>query len=185
VNRFEGSRGVVLESPAITGEVPEQQLPKTSSARNAKLPVRKGERSTRSGNQEALSWRRPPARQVPEDTQDKNQRRGHRQRRQQTSPAATSPHGAHWGATSGPKPARRQESRDGHYEHPETQDPAVVKSKRRQARMRNISSLWSQGEEIPRPAQLHTRCINNTRIKPTVTIRTLCFLIYLRGSHVI
>jgi len=53
VNRFEVSRGVVLESPAITGEVPEQQLPKTSSARNAKLPVRKGERSTRSGNPEA------------------------------------------------------------------------------------------------------------------------------------
>jgi len=54
-----------------------------------------------------------------------------RQRRQQTSPAATSPHGAHWGATSGPKAARRQESRGGHYEYPETQEPAVVKSKRR------------------------------------------------------
>jgi len=47
MDRFVVSRGVVLESPAITGEVPEQQLHKTPSARNAKLPVRKGERSTR------------------------------------------------------------------------------------------------------------------------------------------
>jgi len=47
VDRFVVSRGVVLESPAITGEVPEQQLPKTPDAETAKLPVRKGERSTR------------------------------------------------------------------------------------------------------------------------------------------
>jgi len=47
VDRFVVSRGVVLETPVITGEDPEQQLPKTPSAGNAKLPVRKGERSTR------------------------------------------------------------------------------------------------------------------------------------------
>jgi len=63
VDRFVVSRGVGLEIPAITGEVPEQQQPKTSSARNAKLLVRKGERTTRSGIQEALSWRSPAARQ--------------------------------------------------------------------------------------------------------------------------
>jgi len=81
--------------------------------------------------------------------------------------------------------ACRQASRGGHYEHPETREPAVIKSTRRQARTRNISSLWNQSKEIPRPAQPHTSCINNTRIKPTVIIRTLCFLTDLRGSHVI
>jgi len=41
-----------------------------------------------------------PERRLPKHTQDRKQRRGHRQRRQQTSPAATSPspRGAHWGA---------------------------------------------------------------------------------------
>jgi len=49
VDRFVVSRGVGLESPAITGEVPEQQLPKTLSARNAKVLVSQGT------SQEALS----------------------------------------------------------------------------------------------------------------------------------
>jgi len=43
------------------------------------------------------------------------------------------------GATRGPE-AARQASRGGHYEHLMTQEPAVVKSTRRQARTRNISS---------------------------------------------
>jgi len=39
------SRGVVLESPAITGDY-EKQLPKSPSARNANLLVKMSERST-------------------------------------------------------------------------------------------------------------------------------------------
>jgi len=49
VHRFAVSRGLVLESPAITGEVPEQQLTETSSVKlpaSATLPARKGEQST-------------------------------------------------------------------------------------------------------------------------------------------
>jgi len=38
---------------------------KIPSAGNAKLPVRKGERSTRCGIQEVLSWGSPAVRQVP------------------------------------------------------------------------------------------------------------------------
>jgi len=55
VYRIVGLRGVVLESPATTGEVPEQQLSKAPSARNAEPPVRKGERSTRWGIQDVYS----------------------------------------------------------------------------------------------------------------------------------
>jgi len=89
------------------------------------------------------------------------------------------------GATSDAGATRRQGSRGGHHEHPETQEPAVVKSTRRQARTRSTSSRRNQSQEIPKQTQPLTRCTNNTRINPTVTIRTLCFLTDLRSSHVI
>jgi len=43
-------------------------------------------------------------------------------------------------------------SRGGHYERPETQEPAKAESRRRQASRRR-----NQSQEIPKPAQPHTR----------------------------
>jgi len=62
------------------------------------------------------------------------------------------------GATSDPGAARRQANRGGHHEHAETQEPAVIKSTRRQVRTRSTSSRRNQSKEMPRPAQPHTRC---------------------------
>jgi len=92
VDRFAVLRGVGLESPAITGEVPEHQPPKSPSARTpSELSGRASERPV-----EAVNRRCPGEAQ----RQVSRQLRGHQQRRQQKSPAAMlpSPRGAHWGA---------------------------------------------------------------------------------------
>jgi len=74
VDRLVVSRGVVQESPAITGEDSEQESTKTPSARKPHYqPERKSSRPV-----ETLSWRGPTVQQVPERRSSKTLRgRGH------------------------------------------------------------------------------------------------------------
>jgi len=47
---------------------------------------------------------------------------------------------------------RRQTSRGGHYERPETQEPVEAESTLRGARKRSASSRWNQSQEKPKPS---------------------------------
>jgi len=61
VDRFVVLKGVILESPAVTGEVHEQKPTEIPSARE---PHYQPEEATGWGIQEALSWRSPAVKQA-------------------------------------------------------------------------------------------------------------------------